>query len=137
MKFAELRLTAFGKSSGPTTSFVKLCRTGPSIAVDTPNANAKRNTCHSATTPAITKIPSTAEERPPAIFVAMRTLLLLKRSASAPPCKLNRSTGANCNAVTKPKYVPLCVSSSTSQSWAMRWAHEPILETAFAGKRIW
>ena len=41
LKVAELRPTAFGNSDGPTSSLTKACRTGESIAVATPNANAR------------------------------------------------------------------------------------------------
>ncbi|CAB4719067.1 unannotated protein [freshwater metagenome] len=42
LKFAEFRLTAFCKSSGPTNSIENACRTGASIAEAKPNPNASR-----------------------------------------------------------------------------------------------
>ena len=45
LKFAELRLTAFGKSSTPTISETKLCLTGPSTAAAMPVAIANKKTC--------------------------------------------------------------------------------------------
>lgn len=42
LKFAEFRLTAFGKSALPTISAVKLCLTGASIALAAPSAKAKK-----------------------------------------------------------------------------------------------
>ena len=46
-----------------------------------------------------------------------KSLRLFTRSASAPPCSEKKRTGANCTAVTKPRYVPLFpVSCRINQS---------------------
>ena len=103
LKLAELRLTAFGTSTTPTISEVKLCRTGLSIASATPRAKAKAITCQICTLLVTTSIPSVSEVNPAAMLVKIKTLRLLKRSAKAPPGKLKNQTGANCSAVTTPK----------------------------------
>ena len=134
LKLAEFRLTALATSEWPTISEVKAWRIGASIAVDMPRTAAPTNTCQSSITFAITKIPITKLASPATALVQIKSFLLFTRSAILPPCRLKRSTGANCTAVTRPSAAPLLsVSSKTSQSWATRCAQVPIFDSAFAG----
>ena len=103
LKFAELRLTAFGKSLCPTISAANAWRTGASIAVEIPSTPAKTNTCHKAMCSDITRAPNINAENAPRAFVPINSLRLLKRSARAPPCKEKNRTGVNWIAVTIPK----------------------------------
>jgi hypothetical protein len=103
LKFAELRLTAFGTSALPTISEVKLNRAGWPTASAMPSVKARAMTCQICTLLVTTRIPSSSEVNPAAELVTIKTFRLLKRSAKAPPGKLTNHTGANCRAVTKPK----------------------------------
>ena len=107
LKLAEFKLTALGISVMPTISDVKLCRTGLSTASATPSAKARAITCQIFTLWVTTSKPKISEVNPAAKLVDIKTLRLLNRSASAPPGRLTNQTGANCNAVIIPRYVPL------------------------------
>ncbi|CAB4795751.1 unannotated protein [freshwater metagenome] len=133
LKFAELRLTAFGKSALPTISAVKLCLTGASIALAVPRANAKKKTCQSFTCSVMTSKPRVVAEIPPAKLQIISVLRLLNLSAIFPPCILKSKAGKNCNPTTNPTYVPLPVICSTNQSCATRCAQVPIFEAVLAG----
>ncbi|OUE10050.1 hypothetical protein CMsap09_13980 [Clavibacter michiganensis] len=50
-----------------------------------------------------------------------------QRSTMTPPRSPKRSMGANCMATVTPTAVTLPVSSSTSQSWAMRCIHPEVM----------
>ena len=61
--------------------------------------------------------------------VMIRIVRLGNRSATTPPKSPNISIGRNCSATATPTAVTLPVSSSTSQSWAMRCIQSPVVAT--------
>ena len=64
LKVALLRPTAFGSSSGPTSSLTKACRVGMSMQLARPRPNARAYTCHSSTEPVTVSSPSTSASTP-------------------------------------------------------------------------
>lgn len=52
---------------------------------------------------------------------------LAKRSTITPPTRPNSSTGRNCSATATPTAATLPLISSTSQSWAIRCIHKPVV----------
>ena len=64
-------------------------------------------------------------------WVMIKIRRLGYRSAMTPPSRPNSSTGRNCSATATPTAVTLPVSSSTSQSCAMRCIHSPVVATTW------
>jgi hypothetical protein len=79
--------------------------------------------------PETVSTPRITESTPMELWVIISMVRLGKRSASTPPQTEKSRMGRNCRAVTTPSAVPLWVSVSTSQSWAMRCIQVPVLET--------
>ncbi len=122
-------VTALAMSAGPTISITKVCRLGLSSAVTAPKHAAITYTIHSSTAPVIVSTPSVSARRPAVDWVIMISLRFSNRSAMTPPNGARISVGRNCIATTVPSAVPLPVSSSTSQAWAMPCIHVPLNDT--------
>ncbi len=130
LKEAELSPTALERSSGPTISETNDCRAGASKAVPTPKTRAATRTCQVCTTPVTASRPSTSELSAMPAWVTCSRRRLGKRSATNPAYGLSRSMGRNCRPVVTPSRVPDPVSTSTSQSWAIRIIQVPVLDTS-------
>ena len=71
LNVALLRLSALGRSSGPTSSTMNDWRTGVSSAEATPSAADSAYTCQSCTTPVTSSSPSARASRPIATCTPM------------------------------------------------------------------
>ncbi len=80
----ELSPTALARSSGPTISYTKLCCDGMPSAVAVPVRPASTQIIHTVTTSVTTRTPSTSASIAAAACVAISSLRLSTRSASAP-----------------------------------------------------
>ena len=106
------------------------CRIGASIAETHPKANERMYTQARVAIPATSSTPRIRAHNAMVVWVAMRSLRLSNRSASAPAGSDTMAVGPNCKAMTMPTATPLPPdSSSTSQSWAMRCIQVPTSET--------
>jgi hypothetical protein len=98
-----LRLTAFGRSSRPTSSSTKVWRAGLSTRFTNPRKVASMKTCHSRTAPTAVNNPRVRARIPATDCVQYSSRRLSTRSAMSPPQVPNRSMGRNCSAVTSPR----------------------------------
>ncbi len=129
LKTALLRAMALAIPPRPTISATNVCLVGLSTTVIRPSAKARMYTCQICTLPVSASTPSSSARPPIRAWVTISSMRLEYRSAKAPPQRLNRSSGRNCRPVVIPSAAPLlCVSSSTSQSWATRCIQVPVLE---------
>jgi hypothetical protein len=124
--------TALESLSAGTSSLTNACRTGASNADTMPRAPAKTNTIQSSTTPVRVRMPSPSPSAAIVIWVMNRMVRRLKRSATSPVSGTSSSCGAKLSAIVNPTAVASSSVSwvSTSQSWAMRCIHAPVLETS-------
>lgn len=98
----EFSATALARFSRPTISPTKLCRTGGSNAVNTPNTRHSRYTCHSWTTPVTSSSPSTTALTAMPACTPISSLRLSTRSASTPAHSVRNNVGRNCSAAAMP-----------------------------------
>jgi hypothetical protein len=126
----ELRVTAFGRSSGGTISEMKACRAGLSKTFTKPSASASRYTDHIWMTCIPVRIAKIAASPPDSACVAYRMRRLFRRSANRPPAGPKTRIGRNRTASTRPRSVPLCVRSRTRKDWATVCIQVPITETS-------
>ena len=121
-------------SSGPTSSSTKVRRAGVSTTATKPSPMATANTIQSCTAPVTVSSPSSSARDAAAIWVAISSLRVSKRSTTTPPSGPKKVTGRNWQAVTRPSSVLLPVSCSTSQPWATVCIQVPASETAWPPK---
>ena len=128
-KIDALTLMALRSLEVPTISVTKADRAGPSIAVATPSTNAARRTCQTSTAPVIVIAARVAQTTTDVVAVEMRMTRFGYRSAMTPPHAPNTRIGPNCRAMVIPTSMTLPVSSSTSQSTAIRCIHAAVFDT--------
>src|SRR5207247_2154542 len=128
---AELRATAFTRSSFPTISTTKTWRVGMSITFAQPRRSARTATCQYWTCPLQTSAVIVNAWRARADWVARISRRLGSRSTIAPATTENIKTGANWNVPMSPSLSGEPLSCSTSHDWATDCIHVPISETSW------
>ena len=130
----ELSPTALARSSGPTISYTKLCCDGMPSAMEMPVRPVSTQIIHTVTTSVTTRTARTRARTAAAVWVAIRSLRLSTRSASAPPQAPRKSTGPNCRPTVIPRSTELPVRLSTSQFWATDCIQVPLIEITWLMK---
>ena len=125
-KIAPLRLIALRSRAVPTISPTNADRDGSSMAIEAPVSAATRRTCQTSTQPSSTRAASAPFATVPIDWQTISTRCLRERSEITPAHGPSSRVGANCSATVMPTRATLPVSSSTSQSTAIRAIQPPV-----------